>query len=105
MRFKPLSPAPTTHPLSRWAALLFLPCWLIGCATPAPIARQIPPPPADLAHPCDAGPEFPVLEPGAYIPLGALLEIARLRESAAAVCRARHAALVKGWPAAGAPQP
>ncbi|OWQ90820.1 hypothetical protein CDN99_11675 [Roseateles aquatilis] len=74
---------------------------MIGCATPGPVARQIPPRPADLAAPCGAGPDYP---PGEAL-LAELLEIVRQREGAAAVCRARHAALVKAWPAAGAPQP
>jgi hypothetical protein len=89
------------HPLCRWAALLCLPFWLIGCGTPAPIARQIPPPPADLAEACGAGPDYPQGE----VLLADLLEVIRQREGAAADCRARHAALVKAWPAAGAPQP
>lgn len=53
-----------------------------------------------MAMACDPGPPFPALEPGQVLPLGTLLEIARQREAAAAVCRAKHAALIRAWPAA-----
>ena len=79
MRSKPQSRVPTAPPLFRWAAWLCLPCSLIGCATPAPIARQVPPPPADLAEPCGAGPGYP---PGEAL-LADLLEVMRQREGAA----------------------
>jgi hypothetical protein len=59
-----------------------------------PSPQAIEPPPAALAALCDAGPAYPAGD----VPLGALLEVVAVRESAAAECRARHAALVKAWP-------
>jgi hypothetical protein len=55
---------------------------------------QILPPPADLAAACDAGPDYPVGD----VPLDQLLDVVAQREVSAAICRARHAALLKAWP-------
>lgn len=67
---------------------------LTGCAAPAPTTKPIDPPPAALAAPCQAGPDYPA---GA-LPLGELVDIVAAREAVAADCRARHGALVASWP-------
>lgn len=68
---------------------------LTGCATPGPISKPIDPPPAALAAPCTAGPDYPQ---AASMPLRDLVDLVAAREAAAADCRARHAALVSSWP-------
>jgi len=74
---------------------LFLLFGLIGCGVPARITRPHDPPPAALAMPCSAGPDYPQ---GASAPLADVLKVVEAREGAAADCRARHAALVSAWP-------
>jgi hypothetical protein len=67
---------------------------LAACAAPAPQSAQIQPPPADLAALCDPGPAYPAGD----VALDELLDVVAQRETAAAICRARHAGLVKAWP-------
>jgi hypothetical protein len=59
-----------------------------------PQPAQIPQPPADLAAPCAAGPDYPEAD----TPLEQVLDVVAQREIAAAVCRARYEALLKAWP-------
>lgn len=80
---------------SSWATCLCLALCSTGCAVQAPILRAIDPPPAALAAPCTAGPDYPR---AASAPLAQVLDVVAARESAAADCRARHAALVSAWP-------
>jgi hypothetical protein len=70
--------------------------WFQGCATQQPVVTvgHIDPPPWNLALPCSEGPVYPAGD----VPLGQLLDLIATRESAAAECRAKHAALVKAWP-------
>jgi hypothetical protein len=69
---------------------------LTGCGTPARTTpAAIDPPPAGLAAPCEAGPDYPR---GASAPLAQVLDVVAAREAAAADCRARHGALVASWP-------
>lgn len=68
---------------------------LTGCATRAPTSSRVEPPPAALATLCSAGPEYPQ---AASAPLRQVLDVIAARETAAADCRARHAALVSAWP-------
>lgn len=92
----------------RWFALLvalsamflFL-ALCAGCSTlPQPTSPQIQPPPPDLAQPCIAGPEWMPAgtDPNADTTLVEFVQIVMGRETAAAVCRARHRALVQAWP-------
>lgn len=63
---------------------------LSACSATLPQMQCSPePPPASLTAPVDAGPEYP----DADVPLRELLGIVAARESAAAVCRARHRGL------------
>lgn len=99
MRFNRLFAAPLAPLPLRSRMCLCLALLLTACAAPAPIQRWINPPPADLALACDPGPPLPELGPGETMPLGDLVAIAKQREAAAKVCRARHAGLVRSWPA------
>ena len=70
-------------------------CLLIlsGCSSTPVLVRPEPLPP-ELVESCSAGPDYP---PG-DVPVLDVLETVRLREMAAADCRARHEALVRAWP-------
>ena len=97
MRSMPrFAPLPALLRRLSWATCLFLPLCLIACASPVSTSRPvaIDPPPAALSAPCAAGPAYPA----ASAPLGQVLDIVAARETAAADCRARHAALVNAWP-------
>lgn len=78
-----------------WATCLCLALSSTGCATRAPTSSRLDPPPAALAAPCEAGPDYPR---GASAPLRQVLDVVAAREAAAADCRARHAGLVAAWP-------
>lgn len=91
-RCKRPSTAPARH--CAWLMCLCLLLLLTACAAPAPVALQIDPPPASLAAPCWAGPDWPAGDST----IGEVLVVALERESAAAECRARHERLVKAWP-------
>lgn len=86
---------------SRASLLPLRPIWLTcscllmlsGCSSTPVVVRPDPPPP-ELAEPCSAGPDYP----DGDVPLIEVLEVVRLREMAAADCRARHGALVGAWP-------
>ena len=83
---------------SRWnlATCLLIALGLTACVTPARTSRPvIDPPPAALAAPCVAGPEYPS---GASAPLGDVLKVVEARETAHADCRARNAGLLAAWP-------
>jgi hypothetical protein len=78
-----------------WAMLSCLALSLTSCALPPTLVRaQIDPLPANLAAPCDADPDIPAADTR----LDRLMAIWQARESAAAVCRDRHAATVRSWP-------
>ena len=70
-------------------------CLLIlsGCSS-TPVLVRPEPLPHELVESCSAGPDYP---PG-DVPVLDVLETVRLREMAAADCRARHEALVRAWP-------
>lgn len=68
---------------------------LTGCAVRAPTSSRVEPPPSALSAPCSAGPDYPQ---AASAPLRQVLDVVAARETAAADCRARHAALVSAWP-------
>lgn len=79
-----------------WVTCLCLALSSTGCATLARSSRPaIDPPPAALSAPCHAGPDYPQ---GASAPLREVIDVVAARETAAADCRARHAALVSAWP-------
>lgn len=87
-------PAPSVSRWS-WVTCLCLALFSTGCAPLARTSKPPDPPPAALAAPCQAGPEYPQ---GASAPLADVLDVVAARETAAADCRARHAALVSAWP-------
>lgn len=78
-----------------WATCLSVLLCCSGCATPAQTSKLPEPPPAALAAPCQPGPDYPR---AASAPLREVLDVVAARETAAADCRARHAALVSAWP-------
>lgn len=77
-----------------WATCACLLLLSTACAQPVQILAQAPALPASLAQPCWAGPDWPAGE----ATLAEVLEVVRGREAAAALCRAKHAALVAAWP-------
>lgn len=80
---------------ARWAMLSSLVLLSTGCATRQVLVRAlIDPLPANLATPCEAGPPIPA----GNARLGAVLEVWRAREAAAAECRDRHLRTVEAWP-------
>lgn len=68
---------------------------LTGCGVPRLVVVPPDAPPANLATPCWAGPDYPAGD----VLLGELLDVMAQREAAAADCRDRHAGLVRAWPA------
>jgi hypothetical protein len=76
---------------------IWLTCWclliLSGCSSTPVLVRPEPLPP-ELVEPCSAGPDYPAGD----VPVLDVLETVRLREMAAADCRARHDALVRALP-------
>lgn len=80
------------RPAACWLTFLCLLPWSTACAPLAPMVIRPEPPPAALAQACEPGPGWP---DGDVAPLGALIEIVRQREAAAAECRARHRGLAR----------
>lgn len=75
--------------LRRWAMRSFL-VMLCGCSATLPQTQCRPdPPPAGLMAEAEAGPDYP----DGDTTVGDLLPLIAARESAAAVCRARHRGL------------
>lgn len=67
---------------------------LTACGVPRLVVTAPDAPPANLAAPCWAGPDYPAGD----VPLGELLDLVAQREAAAADCRGRHAGLLAAWP-------